>query len=559
MDGLIALPSSISTAERRARAGALLRAASPVAVVRIALLALALALTVLRDGTAVTAYWMAGAILFAAGASVVAARGPRLLAGVLVLEATTLAVGVVATGGSRSPLLVCLLAPTFAAGVCGGAQAVVLGTGAEAAVLLLGRAFRVGTEDLGPYTSAAATWVSLALLTGLFGSLVKSLTDVNVREEDQYVQALRLLDELRGVTRGMPGSLDPGTVADGLLADCARLLPFRRGAVLCAFGNDRLVPLAISGMRRIPWRPSLAEDGPIKDAWDARRLVVNVRTKDESQGRRAGSTLRVFPILHGERRIGLVVLESPEDDVATAADVGRVADVVAAAGLPLETAALFDELRMSAAAEERHRLAREMHDGIAQDLAYLGFEVDAVTHHLNKGDTDSARERSQQLRHAITQLTGDLRLSITDLRSSIGPARGIGAALTEYARSVATNTGVTMNLSLTEAVTRLPADTEVQLLRIAHEALAAARRRPGLRHLSVVLITDPPTATLEIEDDGDAGADARETAASLRAMRDRADRIGARLDVTHDEGTRVRVTLRGVRWQAESSSSTTTT
>jgi signal transduction histidine kinase len=515
---------------------------------------------VLREGPgAVTAYWTGGAVLLAAGASMVAARAPQVLPTVLVLESAALAVGVVATGGSDSPLLVCLLAPTFVAGITSGVQAAILGTGAQAAVLLLGRAVRLGTEDLGPYTGAAATWVSLALLTGLFGALARSLTDVNVREEDQYAQALRLLDELRGVTRGMPGSLDPGTVADGVLADCARLLPFRRGAVLCAFGNDRLVPLALRGMRRIPWRPSLAEDGPIKDAWDARRLVVDVRVRDETQGRRRGSTLRVFPILHGERRVGVVVLESPDDDGASAADVGRVADVVAAAGLPLETAALFDELRMSAATEERQRLAREMHDGIAQDLAYLGFEVDAVTHHLTKGDVGSARERSVQLRHAITQLTGDLRLSITDLRSSIGPARGIGAALAAYARSVATNTGVTMNLSLTEAVTRLPADTEVQLLRIAHEALAAARRRPGLRHLSIVLITDPPTATLEIEDDGDAAGDAREMASSVRVMRDRADRIGARLDVTHGDGTRVRVTLRGVRWQAESSSSTTTT
>jgi signal transduction histidine kinase len=40
--------------------------------------------------------------------------------------------------------------------------------------------------------------------------------------------------------------------------------------------------------------------------------------------------------------------------------------------LPLETAALFDELRIAAATEERSRLAREMHDGIAQDLAFLG-------------------------------------------------------------------------------------------------------------------------------------------------------------------------------------------
>jgi signal transduction histidine kinase len=52
--------------------------------------------------------------------------------------------------------------------------------------------------------------------------------------------------------------------------------------------------------------------------------------------------------------------------------------------LPLETAALFDELRIAAATEERSRLAREMHDGIAQDLAFLGYQLDALTSVLKR-------------------------------------------------------------------------------------------------------------------------------------------------------------------------------
>ena len=95
---------------------------------------------------------------------------------------------------------------------------------------------------------------------------------------------------------------------------------------------------------------------------------------------RAGSTLVVLPIVVGDSRVGVVALEwrsatgsSPELlPAARASSSQRHA-------LPLETAALFDELRIAAATEERSRLAREMHDGIAQDLAFLGYQLDALT------------------------------------------------------------------------------------------------------------------------------------------------------------------------------------
>lgn len=140
----------------------------------------------------------------------------------------------------------------------------------------------------------------------------------------------------------------------------------------------------------------------------------------------------------------------------------------------------------------------------------------------------------------------DLRLSITDLRSSIGPSRGLGAALSEYARSVGTSSGMTVRLSLTEGSTRLPADTEVQMLRIAHEAMSRARRRPDTSNLWVTLVVDPPNATLEVEDDAvylpEPGQD---DTTGLKVMRERADKLGATFSATprRPKGMRVSVSI----------------
>jgi signal transduction histidine kinase len=131
-------------------------------------------------------------------------------------------------------------------------------------------------------------------------------------------------------------------------------------------------------------------------------------------------------------------------------------EVVERHALPLETAALFDELRIAAATEERSRLAREMHDGIAQDLAFLGYQLDALTAALRRTGSDEGVQQARQLRSQMTSLISDLRLSISDLRSSVGRGGGLGAALSEYARSAGTSSGIRVHLSLKEGSTRLP-------------------------------------------------------------------------------------------------------
>jgi signal transduction histidine kinase len=221
--------------------------------------------------------------------------------------------------------------------------------------------------------------------------------------------------------------------------------------------------------------------------------------------------------------------------------------LVAEYALPLESAALFDELRISAAAEERTRLAREMHDGIAQDLAFLGYELDGLTATLRAGSADEGLHHARQLRTHMTSLIRDLRLSLSDLRSSIGPGRGLGAALSEYARSAGTSSGITVHLTLTEGSTRLPATVEVQLLRIAHEAVNRARRRAGATNLWVSLSVDPPSAVLVVEDDSPEAVVLPPAAGDTGEMRARAEKIGGHFSLgpRTPRGSRLQVSVEG--------------
>jgi signal transduction histidine kinase len=473
----------------------------------------------------------------------------RLTLPLLLVEAALAAVGVVATPGASLPLLVCLPSTTIAAGLAAGYLGTTLTVGTAAAVLLVGRVVRAG--DGAEFSATAAQWVLVALVSGVLATRIRSLSGAP-SSMDRYAEARRLLGQLRAVTRRLPGSLDPGTVAGTLMDDCRASgvpdhPPPDHGAVLLHVGGDQLVPLAVHGYQRVPWRADLTEDGPITRAWTSGAPVVDRRLADTGDGGvRAGSTLVVLPISVGDSRVGVVALEwrdvagySPDVLPALRAAVERHA-------LPLETAALFDELRIAAATEERSRLAREMHDGIAQDLAFLGYQLDALTAVLRRTGAEEGVEQARALRAQMTSLISDLRLSISDLRSSVGPGRGLGAALSEYARSAGTSSGIRVHLSLKEGSTRLPADTEVQLLRIAHEAVGRARRRPGTANLFVTLEVDPPSASLVVEDDAPNTPGTDGTSAD-RAMHERASKLGARFSAERSvpTGTRISVTLGG--------------
>jgi signal transduction histidine kinase len=235
----------------------------------------------------------------------------------------------------------------------------------------------------------------------------------------------------------------------------------------------------------------------------------------------------VIPLTVGARRVGLVGLEWggagwPPQHLR---DAQRIFDDAA---LRIDTAYLFSEVRALATAEERRRLSREIHDGVAQEVAALGFLVDAARSATSDAQTRADLDR---LREELTRLVTELRLSIFDLRSNAGGGMRLGEALADYARSIGSQSGWTVHLVLEEGPNRLPRGTEAELLRIAQEALTNVRKHARARTVWVSLRVLAPSAFLRIADDGTGVPDDVGGHFGLAVMRERAGRIAATLSI----------------------------
>lgn len=513
------------------------RLRSPFAL-RTAMLTVVALLSLLQGRIPLTLPWVA-----ALGVVLAASSRPRARefeAALITVEVAVAAVGALVTGGATSPLLAYLPAATLIAGWAYGATAALVTACSECALLLLGAVLHPrNTGAPGAFPTATVEFAFLALVVGLLAARTRS-GERAATEVRQYAEANRLLSQLREVARDLPGSLDPGSVADLLLDRLEDRIPTARSAVLVRVGASQLAPVSCRGIHRVPWRDPAVAPGPLRTCLETGQPVLDARTKDAG-GRRAGSTLLVLPMRVDGRTVGLVALETAPGALA-AGDVPELARMADAGALALDTALLFDELRSTASLEERERLAQEIHDGVAQDLAFLGYEIDSLRRKLPSDA--AAHAQAVRLRGTLNDLVGELRVSIADLRTSIRADRGLTAVLTSYVRGIAGKSGLAVHLTLSESGFRLPGDVEVQLFRIAQDVITRARRDPTAANLWVELAVEPPGARLVLEHDGRSDGTA-DLDPDLLATRAAAIGASVRVLASSRGGSRLEVRLSG--------------
>ncbi|MEU8330177.1 GAF domain-containing sensor histidine kinase [Micromonospora sp. NPDC048839] len=418
-----------------------------------------------------------------------------------------------------------------------------------ATLLVSGALTTVGGElQLGQpgYLAVCAQWLILAAL-GLYaaGTLHRVMAVRNEGKPQPYAEATRLLTQLRTVARQLPGAtLDPGGISEHLLEELRTVAQADRGAVLSASGGGRLVVLAQAGVDRVDWETTLDADSAIADAWASQQATTAGRS--QSRSHRGGDvSALIVPLVAGVRTVGLVVLEADAAHAYPPPVVSRVTALTRPAALRLEAALLFDEVRSLATNEERQRLAREIHDGVAQELVMVGYGIDNAMATVFD-DADETAEALRTLRTEVTRVIQELRLSLFELRSEVDRQGGLAAAIAEYARTVGASGGLRVHLSLDESTARLPAATEAELLRIAQEAVTNARKHAGASNLWVTCEVDPPYAQIEVSDDGQGMADQRPDGRyGLAIMAERAERIRGRLEIRprQPSGTTVAVVV----------------
>ena len=362
--------------------------------------------------------------------------------------------------------------------------------------------------SLVPQLQVALPWLVAGLGTGLLASwLTRSVRAIEIAQAP-YSAAHRLVTQLRDLSQRLPVELDSGAVADRLLREVVMATGSPR-AVLCA-------RQAHSGLHVIA-ELGIAANGDHETDLAARCVT--------SRRRERGSGIVALPVRIAEQAYGALVITGAADNSALRA----VQSTLDEHALRLDTALVFEEVRTLATTEERSRLAREIHDGVAQEVASLGYLVDE----LAASATDSGTQQAAELlRGEITRVVNELRLSIFDLRHGLGESGSLAEALSDYVREVSRHSDLKVHLSLDEQHAWYSPKVSNELLRIGQEAIANVRKHSQARNLWVTLTTYSGGVLLEVADDGIGGTVARAGHYGLSTMRERAQSIQATLEVS---------------------------
>ena len=245
-----------------------------------------------------------------------------------------------------------------------------------------------------------------------------------------------------------------------------------------------------------------------------------------------GATLGAFA------RLNYALFPSLYTEWFYAGDILRLGCFIAIfVGAVLETRRLQEELSAAAVLGERQRIARDLHDGVAQDLAFITQQLRRLA------ERDATTPTMQRLVHAAERALDESRHAVSALTSA--GDRPLGDVLAASAREAGEREGSVVETDVPADVA-VPARTQEELLRVVREAVINAARHGAAQHIRVELRATPQFC-LEIVDDG-RGFDldaARPGRLGLTSMRRRVEAIGGDLTIKSElgQGTRIRVTL----------------
>jgi two-component system nitrate/nitrite sensor histidine kinase NarX len=261
---------------------------------------------------------------------------------------------------------------------------------------------------------------------------------------------------------------------------------------------------------------------------------------------RAGfETIISVPVRLHERVVGELNLfyresrQLPDDDRAL---LETIASHLAGAIEGLRAAALQREKAVS---EERGFIARELHDSIAQSLAFLKIQLTLLRSDIRSGEAARIDKTLGELDAGVHESLGDVRELLVHFRTRAN-LEDIAPALKTTLKKFEHQTGLATHLDIEGEGLPLPADVQVQVLHVVQEALSNVRKHARAREVWVE-VQQSPQWRVEVRDDGlgfdpgQAGPD--ETHVGLRIMRERAQNIGATVEVTSVPGSGTCVVL----------------
>jgi two-component system, NarL family, sensor kinase len=366
------------------------------------------------------------------------------------------------------------------------------------------------------------------------------------------------LSVLNEIARELNRSVNLGEALGFTLAQVAELLGLRTGWIWL-MNEDSSEPY-LAAVQNLP--PALADDprrmdgsgycycldtykrGDLEGAAN-----VNVLTCSRLGGLVDGTDgLRYhasIPLYAQEKKLGVMNVASPGWRSLSPEDLQLLYTIGDLLSIAVERAELFARSTRLGAVEERNRLAREIHDTLAQGLTATTLQLESADALLDAG----SEKAHGPLRRALSLTRSNLeeaRRSVLDLRASPLEGRPLSEALKALVERWEAETGVAARYGAVNGSRPLPPSVEAALYRICQEALTNVARHAGAERATVRLVATPDRVRLAVEDDG-SGFDAAgvpEDRHGIVGMRERAEVLGGTLEVRSEpgEGTRIEVT-----------------
>jgi signal transduction histidine kinase len=470
--------------------------------------------------------WGAALVAVTAALAIVLSLSGRLSeSGVAVLEGTAIATLAAFTYPDQANVIPYLVIPMLIGALDRGVRGLLTVAVTEFGLLLVLWALVVQEWDR-QLAASGFTWLATAVGIGLIGSALRGAS-AQVDPNASYRSAVGLIRRLDALSGELSSGLDAVSIADQILADAVGASATRSAGVFVRSASGSMTPLRYSTGTHsgsMPWGEQLAAE-----CWDRR------------------STLRrdqhvALPLVADDEMLAVLVLDTLPSAQSLAAL--ELPSRMTRHGVQLQAALLFGRVRDTATSEERLRIAREVHDGVAQDVASLGYLVDTLA--ADTTDPDQLQQ-IDQLRDEVTRVVSELRHSIFDLRHDVVAGAGLGESLSAYAQQVGATSRMTVHVTLDDKGPKLASCVEHELLRIGQEAMANARKHSGAANLWLRCTVGATRAEIEVGDDGTTPHEAKPDSQGLKIMHERSRSIGADLVVEEPgpgrPGTRVLVTV----------------
>ncbi len=378
----------------------------------------------------------------------------------------------------------------------------------------------------------------LPLSEGLRHSLATMMNQAAV-----YVEMARIKERETAVLQQGQTLRSPGTDLSGLLNALLEGLQQALGAdgarlTVRGLPEEWLPPLELAhGDSR------LLDDAGVeilaRDALAAGEITMK-RLSTEGQ-------LAAAPMLLPDgRAIGVILLAGTPGFMEDARARAVLRSAAGQAALLIDNERELLSLEYRTIIQERARLAREIHDGLAQTLAFLKLQAAQMQIHLAQGSLTKLGQALKQNYETLSDAYLDTRQAIDNLR--LTPQQGLTDWLGILLDDLQVNTGMVVERAFSPLTRELPPEAQIQVVRILQEALNNVRKHADASAVRVLLREWNGDLVIEVTDDG-RGFQAEEVPGlsqyGLRGMRERAELIGADFQIVSvlQHGTTIRLSI----------------